>query len=315
MAAESARPAAKEAAKSATPESKFVYKTIGERQLTVEMDYPPDWKKGDKRPAIVFFFGGAWTHGSPSAFAPQGAYFAKRGLVCARPDYRTKSKEDVTIAQCVEDAFSAMRWVRKNAEMLGVDPTRIVASGGSAGGHLAACLFFTEDLPAGDDDVSVSPKPAAMILYNPALDPAGFESGNLTKGMDKETLVKISPARLLRKDMPPTLMVDGTEDMFNPSITEFVDKEKELGAHVETMYVEGQPHGFFNYSPWLEKTTERADKFLQSIGYLGKEPKVELPTKAKPPEQAAKAPGAARKAGPRPKAPASRASAPAAVEE
>ncbi|MCX7014487.1 MAG: alpha/beta hydrolase [Candidatus Sumerlaeota bacterium] len=287
------------AAESAKPESTFVYKTIGERKLPVEMDYPGDWQKGGKRPAIVFFSGGAWTAGGPNAFSKQGAYFAKRGLVCARPDYRLRTKDNVTVAQCVEDAFSAMRWVRKNAGMLGIDPDRIVAAGGSAGGHLSACLEFTEGLPAGDDDTSISPHPNAMVLYNPVLDPAGFEDESIIKllnGMDQETLVKISPLRHVRKDMPPTLIIDGTEDRFYPSIKEFVEKEKELGAHVETMYVDGQPHGFFNYSPWIEKTTERADEFLQSIGYLGKEPKVELPHSAASASKPAQKQGGAKKA-------------------
>jgi len=285
------------AAESAKPESTHVYKTVGDRKLTVDMNYPNDWKQSDKRPAIVFFFGGAWTSGTPSQFAPQAAYFAKRGLVCARPDYRIKSKDGVTPDKCVEDAISAMRWARKNAGMLGIDPQRIVASGGSAGGHLAACVFFSEGLPAGDDDASVSPKPNAMILYNPALDLVGFEGGEHEKhtaGVDRDILEKISPLRLVRKDMPPTLFVDGTEDFFNPQINEFVAKEKELGAHVEAFFAEGQPHGFFNRSPWLEKTTERADEFLQSIGYLGKEPKVELPSKIEPATKSAQK-GAAQK--------------------
>jgi acetyl esterase/lipase len=50
-----------------------------------------------------------------------------------------KSRQGVTPAACVEDAKSAERWLRQNAARLGLDPNRIVAAGGSAGGHIAAC--------------------------------------------------------------------------------------------------------------------------------------------------------------------------------
>jgi len=59
----------------------------------------------------------------------------------------------------------------------------------------------------------------------------------------------------------------------------FVDKGKKLGAPVEVYWAEGAKHGFFNRSPWLEKTTERVDQFLQKIGYLESGAPVPLPKK------------------------------------
>ena len=264
------------------PADKHVYKKVGQRELTIEITSPENWKKGDRRPAIVYFFGGGWTNGTPEQFRPQAEYFAKRGLVCARADYRVKSRDGVKPADCVEDARSAMRWVRANAPMLGVDPDRIVSSGGSAGGHLAACVCFSEGVDADTDDLSVSPRPNAMILYNPALDFIAFKESNLEKhaqGMDDETLRLISPLRLVSGATPPTLIVDGTSDFLYDQNKAFADKGKELGAPVEAYFADDQPHGFFNASPWLEKTTQRADEFLQAIGYLAPEPKVPLPSK------------------------------------
>lgn len=263
-----------------------VYKVVGERKLALNFDYAPDWKSSDKRPAIVFFFGGGWTSGSPAAFKPQAEYFAKRGLVCARADYRIRSKDGVTPDKCVEDAISAMRWVRSHAAQFGIDPNRIVAAGGSAGGHLAACSFFVDTINSPDDDKSVSPKPNAMILYNPVLDLLAVRSeravkgGSYFAGVDDNTLKQISPALYLRKEMPPTFILDGTKDWAHPQIVAFADKAKSLGAPVEAWYAEGQPHGFFHKPPWLEKTTAEADAFLCRIGYLAKEPKVPLPSRA-----------------------------------
>lgn len=263
-----------------------VYKTVGARKLTLNFDYPPDWKPSDKRPAVVFFFGGGWTSGTPAQFKPQAEYFAKRGLVCARADYRLRGRDGITPDKCVEDALSAMRWVRSHAAQFGIDPNRIVAAGGSAGGHLAACTFFAEGINAAGDDPSVSPKPNAMILYNPVLDlvavraERAVRNGNFFAGVDDATLKRISPALYLRKETPPTLLLDGTKDWLNPQIRGFVEKGKSLGAPVEAWYAEGQSHGFFNKSPWLEKTTAEADAFLCRIGYLGKEPQVALPGSA-----------------------------------
>jgi acetyl esterase len=254
-----------------------IYKTVGQRKLTVAFDYPPDWKPSGKRPAIVFFFGGGWTHGSPSQFKPQAEHFAKRGLVCVRADYRLRSKDNITPDKCVEDAISAMRWVRSHATQFGIDPNRIVAAGGSAGGHLAACTFFVDQVSAPDDDKSVSPKPNAMILYNPVLDlvavraERAVRNGNYFAGVDDATLRKISPAQYLRKDMPPTLILDGTKDWLNPQLRAFVEKAKAMGAPVEAWYAEGQTHGFFNKAPWQDKTTAEADAFLCRIGYLPKQ--------------------------------------------
>jgi acetyl esterase/lipase len=93
-----------------------------------------------KKPAIVFFFGGGWSSGSPAQFEKQSQHFAKRGMIAIAVDYRVKSRHGVQVVECVKDAKDAIAWVRKNATRLGIDPDKIAASGGSAGGHLAAAI-------------------------------------------------------------------------------------------------------------------------------------------------------------------------------
>jgi acetyl esterase/lipase len=119
-----------------------------------------------------------------------------------------------------------------------------------------------------------------MVLYNPALNLAllpGKANERFVKGMSQEARERNSPLLYLRKDAPRTLVLDGTEDWLGSHTKEFVEKSKGLGVHIEAYYAEGQPHGFFNRDPWLEKTTERVDQFLVENGYLDAEPKVPLP--------------------------------------
>ena len=138
------------------PIKSFTYKKAKQGDLEMVVHYPPGWKETDRRPAIVFFFGGGWTNGSVKQFETQATHLASRGMVAARADYRIKSKHGVTPKACVEDAKSAVRWLRQNAAKLGVDPDRIVAAGGSAGGHIAACTALAPGLDAeGEDDEDI----------------------------------------------------------------------------------------------------------------------------------------------------------------
>lgn len=246
----------------------FIYKKTKQADLELVVHCPPGWKATDKRPAVVFFFGGAWAFGTIQQFEPQANHLARRGMVTARVDYRVKSRHGVTPKECVEDAKSAVRWLRANAAKLGVDPERIVAAGGSAGGHIAACTAFTPGVEAEGEDAKVSSKPNALVLFNPVLRFSGLPE--LMGRIDNdETLGKaISPTLHLTKDGPPTLIFFGSADRLAAMGDEFMKKSKELGHRGELFTAEGQPHGFFNRSPWLERTTQRMDEFLVSMGYL-----------------------------------------------
>lgn len=250
------------------PTKSFIYKKTPQAELELIVHDPPGWKASDKRPAIVFFFGGGWTNGTVKQFEPQAEHLAKRGMVAARADYRVKSRHGVTPKECVEDAKSAVRWLRQNAAKLGIDPERIVASGGSAGGHLAACTALAPGLDAEGEDAAISSKPNALVLFNPALKLDGVPK--LLERINNDAVLgkAISPTLHLAKDSPPALVLFGDADPLLAQGEEFIARAKEVGCRAELYTAEGQPHGFFNRPPWLEKTTQRMDEFLTSIGYL-----------------------------------------------
>ena len=261
----------------AAPEVKSItYKTVGDRELQIHIHYPPGWKASDTRPAIVFFFGGGWNSGTVGQFLVQAEYFAARGLVAARADYRVKSRDGVTPDKCVEDARSAVRWMRVNCKRLGIDPRKLIASGGSAGGHLAACTMIKKSVEADGDDLSVSTIPQAMVLFNPVL---SFENEQMIVrlGDNKRLARKISPTSHLDKNSPPALILFGTNDRLKVFGDEYWKKAEALGVRADKYLAEGQGHGFFNRSPWQERTLIAADKFLASLGFLKGEPTIKVP--------------------------------------
>jgi acetyl esterase/lipase len=258
------------------------YKHVDDVSLNLYV-FKPKVNGGERRPAIVFFFGGGWSSGSPEQFAPHCRYLASRGMVAIVADYRVAKRHGVKAVDCVRDAKSAIRWVRQHADELGVDPDRIVAAGGSAGGHLAACTGNLQEFDEANEDASISSRPSALVLFNPVLsfvpdDPAKVD--RRIKGFAKRTGVEpkqLSPAHNIAVDAPPTLVLVGTEDYVADGVKQFAASMKDAGRPCEVKWYEGRAHGFFNPNRGREDhlaTMEDMDRFLQSLGYLEGPPTV-----------------------------------------
>ena len=246
----------------------LVYKRIGDRALKLFVEKPKDWKPTDKRPAIVFFFGGGWVGGTTTHFLTQSTYLASRGMVGIRVEYRTIPNGDKgPPVICCADAKSAMRYVRAHAAELGIDPKRIAAGGGSAGGHLAAFTALVPGMDDPGDDLAVSCKPDALVLFNPV-----FNNGPGQWGHDRvgDRFMEFSPAHHLSKEAPPTIVFLGDSDELIPVsvLQQFEAGMKKAGVRCDTHVYTNAVHGFFNREPYLTLTLIEADKFLASIGWL-----------------------------------------------
>ena len=264
------------------------YKTVGDVKLALNIFNPAGHKASDSRPAIVFFFGGGWTSGSPGQFEQQCRYLASRGMVAITADYRVASRHQVKAAQCVADAKSAIRYVRAHAKELGVNPKRIAAGGGSAGGHIAGCTGTLPGLDEAGEDKAISSVPDAMVLFNPALtlapvdgnDFGGFGTRIGVERMGAEATA-ISPTHHVKAGVPPTIVFHGKADSTVPfaTVEVFAAAMKKAGNRCEVAGFEGQQHGFFNFgrgdNSMFRETLAQADKFLASLGWLSGEPSVE----------------------------------------
>ena len=147
---------------------RVVYKTVGDVKLHLHI-FRPTVKSSRARPAIVFFFGGGWRGGSPRQFQHQCRYLASRGMVAMTAEYRIRNLHGTLAHKCVSDGKSAIRWVRANARKLGIDPHRIAAGGGSAGGHVAACTGVLPGFEEKGEDTKIKSVPDALVLFNPAV--------------------------------------------------------------------------------------------------------------------------------------------------
>ncbi len=248
----------------------LVYKKADTLNLTLRVFKPAAFDATQKYPAIVFFFGGGWVGGNIGQFQKQAIYLASRGMVAILADYRVQSRHHTTPFEAVADGKSAIRYVRTHAGDLGIDPDRIVAAGGSAGGHVAAATDLTKlDEPI--ENAAVSSRPNALVLFNPV-----FNNGPGEYGYDRvgTRYTEISPYHNIRKGAAPTLIMLGTKDKLVSVATADAYKVKltEAGSRCELLLYPEQPHGFFNRGEWFTKTLRDTDIFLKSLGYIKGEP-------------------------------------------
>lgn len=265
-----------------------IYKTIGDVKLTIHIFEPAGHQAKDQRPAIVFFFGGGWKAGTPKQFEQQCRYLASRGMVAMTADYRVLSRHGTKAVECVRDGKSAIRWVRENATRLGIDPQRIAAGGGSAGGHVAACVGVLAEFDEPGENRKISSRPDALCLFNPALVLANVKdreplSADNMEGLRERMGVEpeaLSPLHHVQKGAPPTIIFHGQADDTVKYWTAeaFTAAMKQAGNRCELKGAEGQAHGYFNFgrgdNQQFLKTTELMDVFLASLGWLKGKPSI-----------------------------------------
>ncbi len=225
----------------------------GTRPLLLDL-YLPQGEPKKPRPALVFIHGGGWKSGNRADYRFYTGHFAKLGYVAATISYRLSG--EALFPAAIQDAKCAVRWLRVNAEKYAIDPDKIVAIGGSAGGYLSMMLGYATDVPEWEDvggNEGVSSRVQAVVnLYGPVdltaeeAKRAGVVKAFLGKTYeeDPDLYVKASPITYLTPDDPPTLILHGTIDETVPIAQAdlLARKLKELGVMYLYDRVEGWPH-------------------------------------------------------------------------
>jgi acetyl esterase/lipase len=269
-----ADPAALHAADSPSGQ-RHIYKYSAGQPQEIEVYFPPNHNlSGAKAPGLILFHGGSWNGGDLEQFRYACHYFASRGLVAATVNYRTLSKEEsaeLPVIEtrkrvCITDAKSAIRWFKQHADEFGMDSGRIIAGGGSAGGHVSVLASMNPGLNDSSDPDGIDTSVAAYLLFNPAF--------MQTDVRDDEVNVLLH----IKAPFAPALVLFGDKDPFLRGWKMVSDKLASTGNRcIELQIAEGQGHSFYANEPWCGVTLIAADRFLVKQGFLKGEPTLAMP--------------------------------------
>lgn len=229
----------------------LVYTTRYGKELTMDVIRP----KNPNGLGVILVVSGSWKSNPESGKVWLGAPILRRGYTVIAVSHLSQPK--ATIMEIEEDMHKAVRYIRKNADTIGVDPDRLGIVGGSSGGHLSLMLTTT-----GMDESRV----AAAAVFFPVTDllNLGPSTENLGDGGPPKSYVKgfgpdstdmekwkvigydISPIYHVHKDQGPILIFHGDADTLVPleQSERFVEKANEVGASVELIVRPRQRHGW-----------------------------------------------------------------------
>ena len=254
-----------------------VYSVNGDRKLTADV-FVPRGKPKRPRPAVLVVHGGGWLKGDKAKFHNISVALARRGYVAVAISYRLGGEAKFPAA--VHDCNAATRWLRSQAKRYGVDPNRIAAVGGSAGGHLVGLMAAAPHVAqlqgeGGNPGVS-SALQAAVVLAGPMQLTTGSvarksreqpASSNAHKWFGKTLdeapgLYKLgAPFTHFSPRTPPMLFLRGQYD----AVAANTEARARLARHkVSTrarVYYRGR-HGCWHQHPWFDVMVEEIDEFL-----------------------------------------------------
>jgi acetyl esterase len=257
-----------------------VYKSVDTFKLKIDIFYTKQALEKMNNTAIVFFHGGGWAYGTPSEFFTTCERYAKMGIVTFSVDYRLSIENGVTPnkkispIECIMDAKSAMRWVRGNAQKFHIDQNKIIASGQSAGGHLALCTEMIDEYNEKSDDLSISCRPDALLLFSACVNAVEGWCDRLL-GDRRDQIWGISPFHHVKPGLPPMIEFHGVNDDQVPKWTvQFFEIEmKKEGNYFEQHMYEARKHylgeGNPKYSGYYDDDILKlTDDFLRKFNFL-----------------------------------------------
>ncbi len=250
----------------------IVYHTIDTIQVKLDLYTPKD--KKEKTPVLMYMHGGGWSKGTKDSMTSQLSHYMASNFAIVNVNYRLFNQGLAPAA--VIDCRCALAWIYENADKYNFDVSKIVISGGSAGGHLA---LITGMLPAKSEfdtecGYKGDLKVAAIVNFYGIADVKDILSGENRKGYavrwlgdqpNKEKIAdKVSAINYIRKDLPPTFTVHGDADPTVP-YQHAVRMQKALtdaGVVNEFMTIPGGQHGKFTKEEMVD-IYKRIDAFIE----------------------------------------------------
>jgi acetyl esterase len=259
---------------------KIIYKSVDNRELSVNMFYLPEIIQKEDNPAIALFHGGGWVFGNPAEFYEACRRYAAMGYITFSFQYRLSVNEDgsyphpdITPVESTKDARSAIRWLRENARQLKINPEKIVVGGQSAGGQLALATALCDQVNENSDNLEISPEPNALLLFSSNVNTMEPWIDMLLGDRRKE-IWSISPYHNIRKEMPPAIAFHGDQDdqVLFYIVRMFQSQMLKFGNHYELYIYPGRKHylgeGNEKYARYFdEEILKRTDDFLRKKGF------------------------------------------------
>lgn len=254
-----------------TPHENIVFGTGGGRELKLDL-YSPSGE--GPHAAVMLVHGGGWTSGTKEAFRPMAAQLAARGFVTVTVEYRLATESPFPGA--VEDCKAAVRWLRANAAAYKIDPARIGAVGGSAGGHLVGMVSTTAEFEGVGGNAEQSSALQAAVLMGAGVDQATraqetpkpiqnqvvFFGG--TYAEKRDVYVAASPITHVTTKTPPMLFIEGEFDTPGERYVEMRKKLDELHVPNRLVIVQGGKHGCWGQNPWMMPMVDEIAAFLKT---------------------------------------------------
>lgn len=231
-------------------------------------------------PTVLLIHGGGWVGGTKEGALMMALPYLEMGLAVVNVEYRLAKSSLAPAA--VEDCRLALRWVFKNAKEYGFDTTKIIVTGGSAGGHLALMTGMLEpadgfDMPKDWDYSGVQPKAAVIINWYGITDVKDLLAGPnkqnyavdwIGNQFHKDELAqRVSPLTYVRKTLPPILTIHGDKDGLVPydHAVRLHAKLTAAGVPNQLITVPGGNHGGFS-KPEMVRIYGAIKEFLKSNG-------------------------------------------------
>jgi len=246
------------------------YKRIGNYGLDIHVFNTTGSPIKDKKPVIVFFHGGSWSEGQPAWHFEACRKYAAKGWVACSVEYRIYGAQGTLPFAAVMDARSAIRWLREHGKELGLDTGRIVATGNSAGGHLVLATALASGWNEPSDRLKYSPVPNVLLVNSGVYDLTDEKTAWIRKGLKDKNLIKgISPNALVRKNIPPALLIHSSVDQNVPyaSVQKFMELTKSAGNNTELKTIEQGGHFIFDHPAYTPAVFAWRKEFLKGLGY------------------------------------------------